>query len=223
MGVDIAMKRWAFPLGVVTGAMAIVLVGMTWAGVFGAEPSSDAGAPNSARPTLAEVGAQFPEFSGLSVRDDNTFEPSVPRSEAEAIAVAYVMDGFGVPRGAGLEGLFEVRSTTGLYTGGSKPNRQPKDLARKETWPIQNRQVWAVVVYDLPVAIPFGKPGMTYSESEIPRARMNVAVDANTGEILGTALTGAGGPSPKWELVIMGANQDRPIIPLTPTPTPEPQ
>ncbi|MEX0761154.1 MAG: hypothetical protein WD208_08175 [Dehalococcoidia bacterium] len=175
-------------------------------------------------PAPSEIGASFHGGGGQAVRP-GAFEPGITREEAEASALEYFLDGFGLPPRQDIIDLLDVDSTLGLYTGYREESAQPDDLQGQSTWPVQDREVWVVVIGNLPVSIRFGVPGHDIDPDAIPALRLSVAVDAATGEVINTELSGAGHSSPEWdeileELRTEQPSKDRP--PGTPTPVIEP-
>ena len=83
---------------------------------------------------------------------------------------------------------------------------------------MQDREVWVVVIDDLPISLPCGPRRPSGVPCPYHHPRFNVAIDAATGEVLTTELTGAGPRSDKWSN--LGNPYDDANGPI-PTPVPD--
>ena len=137
------------------------------------------------RPSPASIGAYFVlDYASIQAAD---FESSVPEQTAGDAALDFFRDGFDIPRGVGLQEGVVIRSTTARFSGAKHGSGE---------WTIADRPVWIVVLDEIPVSLPCGPPRAGGCPVHSPR--FNVAIDAETGEILTSELTGAGPSRPKW-------------------------
>lgn len=153
--------------------------------------------------TPEEIGAYF-HFGNVGPK---SFVPGITRSEAEAAAVQRFLTGFDLPPGIGIEEGVLRAATTGEFSGAK---------GGYGAWNVYDRDVWVVVLSDLPISLPCG-PGLCKGMAP---PRFSVAIDATTGEVL-TSETAGGGPlSSKWDAVVATAEAGRLVDPTPPTPTP---
>jgi hypothetical protein len=136
-------------------------------------------------------------------------------AEAEAAAVNIFLEHMGYPGGMGIEENLEIESTQGLVSGAKG------GFSRDGSWGIHNKEVWVVVLHDLPVGLPCGpRPGSCEGQ---PAPGFSVAVDAETGEVLSTELYGNGPTNPKWRPIMQCIRESRdPPSEPTAVPTPSP-
>lgn len=175
--------------------------------------------------TLKEIGAYFvPDYSKVVPAPINS---EISREEAHESALTYFLEGWDIPPGVGVEEKVTFKDTTGLFSGSASSNRDMHE------WDIFDRDVWIVVLHDIPVSIPCGR-GLTEAGTTprpTPRPpcsppRMSFAIDARTGEVLTSELLGGG--STTWSneehdamKTAIAAKRRSPLAP-TPTPTPTP-
>ena len=164
-------------------------------------------------PTPLEIGADFMsgDMSFLRISD-----PSVTKQQAKDTAVDEFLSDFGMPKGKGVETNVALKATTASFSG-SRHDYGPKT--------INNRPVWIVVVEDIPVSLPCGLHAYDPDSDDPPPCPRNtpkyhVAIDAETGAILSTALTGSGGMSERWYTILADqVDNPQPTPATTPTPT----
>ena len=154
------------------------------------------------RPSPASIGAYFvPDYASIQPAE---FNPSVSEQIARDAAFEFFMDGFDLPRGVGVKEGIVTRSTTGSFSGAKRGSGD---------WTIYDRPVWVVVLDEVPISLPCGPHGGNCPEH---RPQYNVVIDAETGEILSSQMTGAGSRHPKWANIQLAGPGDPP----EPTPAP---
>ena len=159
------------------------------------------------RASPEDIGAYFIEdYASIRAAD---FEPSVSEQTARDAALDFYREGSGNPRGYRLEEGVVIRSTTAVFSGAKHGSGE---------WIIADRPVWIVVLDEIPVSLPCGPPRPEVCTVHGPR--FNVAVDAETGEILTSELTGGGAKHPKWRNLRNNTQLPDPVNPPTPTPAP---
>ncbi len=197
-GTRMLSRRAKTALGLLIGAVAIGSVaGSTLASVM-AQPSSEG--------TPEDIGAFFAPAYGV-VRPAR-FHALKSRSEAEAAAIKVFLEHNGYPSGMGIDENLVVKSAQGLFSGAKG------GFSKDGTWDIHNRNIWVVVLYDVPVTVPCG-PRAESCEGQPPPS-FAVAIDADTGEVLSTELLGNGHPSARWTPIIRRMQEAR----AAPTPSP---
>lgn len=165
--------------------------------------------------TPEDIGAVFASEYGTVQAAE--FQSSRSKSEVETAAVDIFLEYFGYPSGMGIEENLEIKATQGLFSGAKG------GFSKDGMWDIHNREVWVVVLHDLPpLPIPCGPTPVSCVGQPAPR--VSVAVDAETGEILSTELAGNGqSTNPKWIPImqrIREARESSPIPAAVPTPSP---
>ncbi|MCI0438191.1 MAG: hypothetical protein L0177_03565 [Chloroflexi bacterium] len=174
-------------VGLLIGVLIIAVVAATGATLTAVRAQS----PSDKTPE--EIGAFFADAYGV-VRPAR-FQSSKSRSEAETAAVNIFLEHFGYPGGMGIEENLDIESAQGLFSGAMG------GYSKDGTWDIHNREVWVVVLHDLPpVPVPCG-PTPESCQGQ-PAPSLSVAVDAETGEVLSTELVGNGPTNPKWRPII---------------------
>ncbi len=168
-------------------------------------------------PTPEEIGAYFlnSEMSPLDI------DPAISKQQAEEIALDELMTGWDMPRGRGIEENVIIKSTTASFSG-SRHGNEPRT--------VHGRPAWILAIHDLPVSLPCGirarlsDAGDDHHGCDTHSPRYHVAIDAETGQILSTDLTGGGEMPEKWYEIFKQnpPPEDQPTRPPTPTPTPPP-
>lgn len=157
-----------------------------------------------------EIGAYFLDSFGRV--EPKEFVADLSQDAAETAAVNAFLAGFGLPDDPGFEKGILKASTTGVFSGARGGFGE---------WNIANRDVWVVVLTDLPISLSCGpdKP----SCAGVSRPTFSLAIDATTGEVLSTEMTGGGSRRAKWDPIIERIKATRVADPTRPTATPAPK
>lgn len=163
--------------------------------------------------SLKEIGAQFAKSRGEVT--PAVIDPKITREQAHQIALTYFLDGLDLPDGYGVEEKVTIKDTTALFSGTAS------NKGTVGEWEISNREVWVVVLHDIPVSLPCGGMGSESCEKDPPH--LSLAIDASTGEVIRGQLLGAGPSTWSFEELaalrdVVGSEPSR--VPPTPTPTP---
>ncbi len=160
------------------------------------------------------IGVRFTESEMTPV----SINPTVSRADAEATALRYLMDGFEIPSGRGVEENITMDSTTVAFSG-TRYGYGDRT--------VNGKNVWAIIISDPPIYIPCG--GVPMDGGPTPQEncaaaiaaggpRVSVAIDVETGEVVSSQLSGAGPPAAKWRAIA----EANPPPADAPTPTPRP-
>ena len=159
--------------------------------------------------TLAETGAEF--ASDFGDARDADFNATILKQDAKATAVAEFMRGFDLPEGRGIQEKIDARAVKAVFSGSSN------GFSRE--WDIIDREVWVVSLWDLPISIPCGGSIAGGCQGDFQPPHFTVAIDAQTGQIVGADLSGVGKLSSTWDDVDLRRSSDSEPAESTPVPS----
>ena len=163
--------------------------------------------------TPEEIGVHFSKSDMIVV----SINPTVSREQAEETALQKLLDNWNLPSGRGIEENITMKSTTVAFSG-TRYGHGPRT--------IDGVEAWVVVMLDPPISLPCG--GVPLKGQDEPpedfcsngrHPRYQVAIDAETGKVISSQLTGTGPMPDKWRAIAEANPPPADQPPPTPKPT----
>ena len=196
---------------VIVVVFVLIIGGTINIGSWGADGSTPLVSPEA-------IGARFSKSDMTAI----SINPTVTREQAQQAALQKLLQNWGLPSGRGIEENITVQSTTVSFSG-TRYGHGPRTVT--------DRNAWVVVFKDPPISLPCGgaplsgqdtTPESNCSSDNSPQ--YHVAIDAESGKVISSELSGAGPMPQKWH-AIAAANPppaNQPTRPPKPTPTAAP-